>query len=467
MPRPDKNYAGSTYSLPTLVSSINISDTGIGANGGQDAPDVRNTIGLRHNLRQAGDEWVQYNWDNPFGRDDNEALWESSYLGHFIKHWVAGIPDSPQVSFDQGGAEHWKCDIDTSRGVFLTPVLYPDSLVNHAEVDVTLEWRRQNWTSTLLMRRHNTNPRGNQRFGNNRRRNPRRDPEPELMDEDFIVEVQETPLERPEYNRYVPRIPCFLRPAEKFDMEAVRLIYNWEVEHGLQTLDSEPLSVEAFEKLLSTTQELGMPFIVAVRGSARDLGLTKGNLAFSVFKQIPFTEGKRGEILGFAFLSPWQPGLAGGLGSSRASAKLNVFVHPDYRRKKIGFSLLDMLLTTVSDCFSSQTGYDFIDPDDSPVYKNSPTRERQYFRLYISYMVKHQHRTDHKKLEAEQKKYDNDLVWVKKMLEDGLNFTELVRYKAAHRSSKAREGPVYWLDEVVFEHTCMFGPQGGRIKEDY
>jgi hypothetical protein len=118
-----------------------------------------------------------------------------------------------------------------------------------------------------------------------------------------------------------------------------------------------------------------------------------------------------------------------------------------------------MLLTTVSDCFSSETAYDFIDPDNSQVFRKASDGKRQVFKVYLSYRIRHKLRTDgNKQLEDEQKTYDDDLVWVKKILEDGLNFSELVRYEAVHRSPKGREGPVCWFDEVVFEHTCAFDP---------
>ncbi|KAK4123283.1 hypothetical protein N657DRAFT_455065 [Parathielavia appendiculata] len=446
MPRPNRDYTGSSHSLPTLVSSINISDSGLAGGGkGFTGPrDIRNKVCVE------------------------DANWDVHWLSPFIRDWVAGIPDCPRTDFDQGVGEHWKRDIDTNTGHLLGIVAYPDSFVNHADIDSALEWRRQNWSSTLLVSRHNTNRQGNHRFGKNCRGNTRNHRDPVLeIEEGMILEVHETPIERPEYNRYVPRIPCFLRPAEKYDMEGSEIDLQLRRETGLQTLDSEALSAEVFEKILNTAQKCGMPFIVAARGSARELGLTKGNLSYSVFRQIPSTEKVRhGEILGFTFLSPWQPGLAcSSNGSSRARAKIHVYVHPLYRRKNIGFSLLDMLLTTVSDRFSSQTGYDFIDPNDSSVYKNSATRERQYFRLYISYMVKHQNRTDDEKLEAEQKTHENDLVWVKKLLKDQLNFTEVARYRAVHRSPKGRERGVHWLDEVVFEHTCRFDLRD--IKEGY
>ncbi len=476
MPRPDRNYAGSSYSLPSLASEVNVSDEGIGGKSteGKSTTDIRNEIGLQPNIHVHSDEakWTTYNWENPTGRDWDDVLSGETYLSQFITAWMKESPDNVSASLTANMENNWRCDIDTTTGKFLRPVEYPESVVNHAENDQALEWRRQNWTSTLLMRRYAGPPRG--RNGkNNRRRNQRAqdwDYEPPVIDERLIISVEEHVIERPEYNRYVPRIPSFLRPAEKYDMTAVQAIYNWEVEHGTQALDTEPLSVEDFERILATAQNLGMPFIVAVRGSARDLGLTKGNLAFSNFNQVPFHEfDKRGEILGFALFSVWQPGLAGGglgTGSSRATAKIHVFVHPDYRRKKIGFSLIDMLLTTVSDRFSSQTGYDFVDPDNNMVFKKSPARQRQYFHIYLSFRVKTKQRANgNKKLEEEQKKFDDDLVWVKKLVEDQLNFTEMVRLEAVHRSPKSAEGPAYWMDEVIFEHTCHFDPLA--IKGEY
>jgi GNAT superfamily N-acetyltransferase len=441
--------------------------------------DIRSSIGLVPNLHSSGNSWTRYNWANPTGKDYDEVLITPSYLGSFIGAWMKGIPDNVRTSFDQGAEEHWKCDINTATGHFLPPIASPDSMVNHSRIDPALESRRLNWCSELFIQRRNPNPQSRHNNSrppkNDRRNNPCnrvRYKGPVILTARSvkleICEVPEKKIKTPEYQRFVPRIPCFLRPAEKFDMEAVRCIYNWEVEHGMQALDFQPLSVDEFEKILGTAQQLGMPFIVAVRGSARDLGLTKGNLAYSPFRQMPFQDkDKRGEILGFGFLSVWQPGLAGsGIGSSRASAKMNVFVHHEYRRKKIGFSLLDMLLTAASDRFSSQSGYDFVDPDDSPVFKNSRDRERQYFRVYSSFRVKHQLRAGgNKKLEEEQKGYDNDLVWAKVLHEDMLNFTEIVRLEAVHRSPQGREGPVCWMDEVLFEHTCFFDPT--QVKEGY
>lgn len=472
IPRPNRDYAGSEYSLPSLGSGINNDDDAKGMDNS--IADIRHTIGLVPNIHASGNSWTKYNWENPTGKDYDEEFVTHTYLGSFIGAWMNGIPDNVRASFDQGVEEHWKCDIDTITGHLLPPLSIPDAMADVSQLDLALEPRRLNWCSELFIQRRLTNPRS---------RNNNWRPAKNSHNVSSYVEYEAPPVvtkvvsskvhevgkvETPEYQRFVPRITCFLRPAEKFDMEAVQRIYNWEVEHGMQALDSQPLSVEEFEKILATAQQLGMPFIVAVRGSARGLGLTKGNLAYSPFRQVPFRDkSKRGEILGFGFLSVWQPGLAGsGIGSSRASAKMHVFVHQDYRRKKIGFSLLDMLLRAASDRFSSQSGYDFVDPDDSPVYKCARDSERQYFHIYSSFLVRHKLRADgNKKLQEEQKTYDKDLAWMKVLHEDMLNFTEMVRLEAVHRSPKSREGPVYWMDEVLFEHSGYFDPT--QVTEGY
>ncbi|KAH6849700.1 hypothetical protein B0I37DRAFT_427362 [Chaetomium sp. MPI-CAGE-AT-0009] len=467
LPRPNLNYAGSSYSLPSLGSGFHVSDTGVTAQGAEGTDeDVRNTIGLLPRIYASGNSWTIYGARTKSGRNEDETFTEIPYLISFIDAWLEKIPRSPVVTFDQGDHAHWRCDIDTLTGRLLEPIIHPDSTVGIRPEDPQEEWRRQIWSTALSIKKYNQQRNG--RSGRDRRRNYPRLLEyegPSTVNENLAVVIDEPVIERPEFHRFVPRIPSFLRPAEKYDMEAVRAIYNWEVEHGLQAPDSQPLTVDEFEKILDTTQQLGMPFLVAVRGSARNLGLTGCNTSFSVFKQMPFNEeDMRGEVLGFAFLSVWQHGLGGSaLGSSRATAKINVFVHPHYRRKKIGFSLLDMLLTTVSDCFSSETAYDFVDADNSPVYKKARGRKRQHFKLYLSYRVRHRRGND--KLGDEQEAGDDGLAWVKKLVEDHLNFTELLRLEAVHRSPKGRDEPVCWLDEVIFEHTCAFDP--ATVDADY
>ncbi|KAK3368230.1 hypothetical protein B0H63DRAFT_403924 [Podospora didyma] len=468
VPRRNPKFSGSTPSLPS-VSDIAVSDTGVeglGARSPNEGSDIRNTIGPKHNIRSQDGKWVRkHNWDNPLGLEDDYVFNTMPFNDAFVTAWDNGVPHDISADFlDRDVREHWRCDVDTNTGYLIPPVEYPETLVDLGKLREELDWRRQNWTSALLIRRNTANTRGNlrgRRYENFQLRHYQEPNEPEIFEINPVVEEPKIEIV---HNSLAPRVASYLRPAQKADMAAVTAIYNWEMKNGLQTLDSQPLSVEDFEKIFDDTQKLGMPFLVAVTGSAKDLkSKHNGAVTLSLYRHMPVdmvtlpSQDRNGKILGFAYLSVWQPGLAGsGVGSSRATASINLFVDPQFRKMKIGFSLMDKLLSTISRRFSSESAYDFVDPTRSPVYQGPKSHERQYFRLYLSYLVKHKY-ADHQ-LEEEQKTYDDDLKWVKKLLEEKFNFREKIRFEAVHRSAKAREGPLCWLDSVVFEHACQFGP---------
>ncbi|KAL2136579.1 hypothetical protein VTI74DRAFT_2884 [Chaetomium olivicolor] len=467
MPRPNPNYANSLPSLPSSASSWeNIGDTGVeipGSDPGVPSTDIRNTIGLEHNIHRSDGIWRKYNWGNPWGRDDDDKFLDTSWYTVLTTAWMDQIPDAVVVKFEPDIGDHWKCDFDTATGAILPPISYPDT-VYQPMVDKEMQWRRENWTSASLAERHHLGRPGRDR---GRRRFRGYEDIQDLFEEDITIKVETPVYERPEYHPYAPRFPCHLRPAEKGDMSAVRDIYNHEVQRGVQALDTEPLSTEDFETILATCERLGMPFLVAVRGSAREKGFpTKGHFIRSTTKQYPFDNNPdahpRGQIVGFAYLSVYQLGLAGSAtGTSRASARMHLYVHPDCRRKNVGCSLMDMMLTAVSKCFVSEQAYDFVDAHDREAYHKAKHAKRQFYKLYLSFFVRHKAPTlGDRKLEEDQKGYDDDLVWVRNLLVERFGFDELGRFEAAHRSPKRGEGKeVVWLDEVVFEHKCGFDPR--------
>ncbi|KAK3322595.1 hypothetical protein B0H66DRAFT_210106 [Apodospora peruviana] len=489
-PRPNKHYVSSSRdsmsmpSVSTIVSDNGATGPGTKISETRTRSDIRNSIAPKHNIQDYGDKWMKYNWATDDGRDDDDVFITPSFISSFVTAWMADVPDHVYATFlEQKFPEHWKCDVDTNSGRLLSPVEYPDTLVDLATLDPQLSFRRQNFSSSLLIRRKLGQVGENGQTGDRKpvknRRGQAKLPRlgsvmPPASVESFGPGIpNRNKVSRVPRSTFSPNIPCFLRPAEKKDMGAVATIYNCEVKDGIQTLDSTPVSVQDIEDIFNTTEKLGMPFIVAVRGSARDLEPHKGNAEYSIYTQLapyvadPLDVKQNGTILGFAYLSVWEPGIAGnGNGSSRATARINLFVDPKYRRKKIGFSLLDKLIATVSQRFSSESAYDFVDLSNSPVYKHPLGHKRQYFHLYLNYFVKHVHKIEEdSELEREQETYNDDFVWVKKLLEEKFNFTEKVRFESVHRSNKLVQGrPVYWLDSVVFEHTCHFD---ARFTTDY
>ncbi|KAK0630609.1 hypothetical protein B0T17DRAFT_636873 [Bombardia bombarda] len=462
IPRPNKNYAGSSKSLPS-VSTIRDTESTTGmTTGTQGGSDIRNTIAPNHNLEPQGNSWIKYNWDDPKGQDNDNIFLEESFIATFVNAWLRTTSEDIEVSFTDTNDSH-DCDIDTNTGELLPPMEYPKTMVDLSQVNPAWEWRRQNWTATLLLKNLESQEgsiSGN-RWDIRNVMAEKNESESAPKKIEWKEEKTESEEELEPVNTYTPQVPCYLRPAVNDDMEEVAGIYNWEVMNGLQAIDSEPLPVKDFEEIFETTRKLGMPFLVALSGSARRPHLQKGNVVYySPYRQPKTDENnhsdgkKRGKVIGFAYLSVWAPGLAGGgSGASRATAKINLFVHPDQRRKKIGFSLMDKLLSTISRTFHLENAYDFVDPANCAMHKHSPEHERPYFRVYLNYNVKHRH-VDDKATLKEDKSDDDELEWVKEILEKKFNFVEKVRFDSVYRSPKSREGPVFWLDSVLFEHTC-------------
>ncbi|KAK4169506.1 hypothetical protein QBC43DRAFT_63525 [Cladorrhinum sp. PSN259] len=503
-PRPNKNWEGSNPSLPSSVSSALNGSPNAVDNGMAGIKDIRNEIGLENNFRVSndGDKWLPIKFAG-IGRGEFEPLGNYDYLDPFIVEWMQTVPEIKASFIEDETPDHWYRDVNPATGELIEPIVVPETLQSTEELEQELDWRRQNWTSSLMIRRrlqHLDHDRKQNRTHHipveqdcsvtmanvgkaqstaieeakpaeaPKPENIRRPPTPSKPADDGIT-----------YCRWVPRMPCFLRPAEGVDMEAVAEIYNMEMKNGLQVWDSEPLSVDDWEKILAKSEELGMPFIVVVRGNVMNLGLNlqekSGNFILSSFQRVPKdvkdpNAQRRGEILGFGFFSPWQLGLAGSAsGVGRAAARMHIYVHPDYRRKSIGFSLMDMLMYCTSSRHISQDCFDFVDPDNDPVYWKPLRRAEQgkgkgriFMSIYIGYFVKTK-LVPYKdpQLEIAQKDYDKDLPWVHKLLYDKLHWEEKGRFEAAYRTAKCREGPPHWLDELLYEHQCQWDP---RFHED-
>ena len=102
-----------------------------------------------------------------------------------------------------------------------------------------------------------------------------------------------------------------LRPANEHDIEAIRSIYNHEVENGTSTFDLRP----------RTSEEQKLWFDAHV----------------GAYAAIVATEA--GMVVGFGSLSPYRERPA-----YRGTAEVSVYVHHAHKRKGIGHALLNELV---------------------------------------------------------------------------------------------------------------------------
>jgi phosphinothricin acetyltransferase len=133
----------------------------------------------------------------------------------------------------------------------------------------------------------------------------------------MLEEEYEPRRQLPPHLKPVPTVePGFeysIRPALESDLPNVREIYNHYVLNSSITFDEKPQTMAAFRKKFATSEKLGMPYLVA--------------------------ENPRGQLLGAAWLFPWQGNTA-----NRRSAELSIYLGPAATGKGLGKALLEQLL---------------------------------------------------------------------------------------------------------------------------
>ncbi|WP_207720841.1 GNAT family N-acetyltransferase [Lawsonibacter celer] len=103
-----------------------------------------------------------------------------------------------------------------------------------------------------------------------------------------------------------------IRTAEQGDLAALLDIYNYEVLHGVATLDLAPRTLEQWQVWFDGHNVDNHPLYVAEAG---------------------------GRVAGYASLSPYREKEA-----YRSTVELSIYIHPDFRRQGIAGALMGFLL---------------------------------------------------------------------------------------------------------------------------
>ena len=110
-----------------------------------------------------------------------------------------------------------------------------------------------------------------------------------------------------------PGFEYTIRPATASDLPSVREIYNHYVLNSSVTFDEKPMTLVALRKKFAVAEKLAMPYLVA--------------------------ENPRGNLLGVAWVFPWQGDTA-----SRRVVELSIYLGPAATGKGLGKVLLERLL---------------------------------------------------------------------------------------------------------------------------
>ncbi len=439
----------SSASVPTTVSSIVLSDIA---------------------EKEVGGDW----------ESDEDDFGPNRPARHkMVCAWLQICTDDARPNFlEQKVPEHWTCDIDTNTGHLISPIDAPDTIIDPEDLktdtaeQMAADFRRRNYNASLVAAKM----RGGLKqmmdgFLSKHMENIATDSTPaELKPKEkpqsyhipMVVAPPEPPKPKPAKNDFAPGVYCHFRPAREDDLDGICHIYNWEIRHGSQALDTLPLLRDDFSGILGNARNHDQPFVVAIEGRPPQPNHRVPSAKLESYRT---PEPPMEKILGFAYLAPWNTGLGGNLeGSTRLTARLQAFVRDGYRRNNIGSCLVDKVMSAVSTSYQPKFKYQFIDPDKKPEYRRLQRGEKRhhaFYQLYINYFLKRagQNVDDTAACHLDDSEGDEDLEWLSPLLADKFGFSLMpIRFSHVARTIQRPRREPAWYDMVVFEHSCQEDP---------
>ncbi|KAL0932067.1 acyl-n-acyltransferase [Colletotrichum truncatum] len=310
------------------------------------------------------------------GKEGKPTL--SVAVSSWLAGWLQNLPSQATVSsfWYDNSWDHWNSSIDPETGELMEAVVQPDTYVDHEKermMDPKMIQRRQNWTSNLIIRREITVRQNLRRLQKQKMEEEERfspvvkmTPQPADMSSSAIA--NSGALDSAASKRQLLH-ECTLRPGLLSDIEGCVDIYNMAAASHSPLADTKPVSYQQFESIFSACSKERLPFVVAAMQRA-DLTDAKNWPSLDAYRQ--YMKWKQAQpqedepseaiIYGFAFLTPYETGLALGAGAATETVKATIFVHPEHRRNGVGSALLHRLLTQTSILFHGDVHYDWKDP---------------------------------------------------------------------------------------------------------
>ncbi|KAK2605188.1 hypothetical protein N8I77_008043 [Diaporthe amygdali] len=459
--------------------------------------DVRGSIADEMDIVIKGDgtgwvnkhAWKDYHSIPESDDDGSEDSFKKGWMPQYCSDWVESlrVTPPPLASFlDPEVETHWECDIDPQTGALVSPVDYPQTTVNSQDSSTPEELaRRMSGTAEVkvIMEAEKLRKRMAHREKMEAKRSERhldgkykrvaipptqQDPPSDLghssLGTEQLPDQTTTAFGEPQrQDQREPRILCFLRPVERDDLPQILDIYNWEVEHGHQALDAQPLTLRDIQRMFSDCEATGTPFIVAVKGVAPKNSTSRRKESKPVrtrgpYKQsgqtsphvdgtaAPLNQPSSVKILGFGLITLLTPGLAGHFHTSvgRFNGKVHFFVEHSSRRLGIGRCILHRLLRCCSKFMHNVDWYKWYNLNGSKACADAGYNMRDYARVFV---------------EMASFKGDPDFNWCKGLLQE-MNFLYVNTTDLTRKVNYGMKGG--WFDNTVWQHDCS-GP--GDIRE--
>ncbi|RYO85864.1 hypothetical protein DL762_005011 [Monosporascus cannonballus] len=371
--------------------------------------------------------WTDQDW-NETRRPKPKKPWEedsihsdmdfivSGSLKRFVEWWVNAIPEIKADFLDRDVPGHQHCDVDTNTGTLIEPVEYPDTFRPPGGLRSQFDRTPQEYINSVLRELQVRADRLAQKKSKR---------------ETAAIKAARQRVVEEDVNPDTVQVDCHLRPATEKDMEGVAAIYNREVNNSYKVVDTQPVTVAKFHELLRSCKAHSQPFVVAVADwHYADM------------------ENCENSIIGFCLVDALERGISGSYNTStKPCGKIIVVVHPDWRQKKLGTALIDVIMASCSTRYTSREGYQWVGTPDDEVHVRPPYNKRRWHMLQVEVLVKSE-----KSKEDVQRR--EEYKWILEFLETKFALL-LTRHdeKLYYHPSQAL-GLNHWLDRLTFEHRC-------------
>lgn len=342
--------------------------------------------------------------DSPRAAHDQTAVkvWGEPTVADFdtdLEVWLKNVTTPPtehlkqMIEEDELSLRH--CDIDAATGQVLDQIPYPQTM-RGPEInllDKKIRFKQEYVTSTLVMEREMRNRQMMANAFKAKQAQQQADAKQEVRDP-----------KHPSQPSW-PTANCGIRPATPADFEALAQIINSDMEEEYPSIfETVAITASHVHKLYEECKVSRRPFIVATElpKSAKtfmDPAKWPSMEAYQEFctEYEEFLKTQQAEmpvsakVLGFAVATEATIGfLSTASAATRYACRLQVVVHPQYRRQKVGTALLDKILSVVYPYHRSLIDYEWKCDEPEGTYE-TPTRNnvRQYNKIYMETYVEH------------------------------------------------------------------------------
>ncbi|RYC64759.1 hypothetical protein CHU98_g1448 [Xylaria longipes] len=331
---------------------------------------------------------------------------------NFIETWILDAHDVSANFLSQNIDHHEDCDVDTLKGVLMSPVEYPrtkpEGLMSRSQAEMT---------ATLFMKQFQAET---------DKRKAQRKTEKQAKVTARATETETGPVvaERPNPNQV--QIPCHLRPATESDIQIITAIYNREISDGYKVMDTKPISPDDFHTIYSQCMAEKMPFVVAVEGYHGMIDTPQQS------------------IIGVALITTVSRGISGSYETlCSRGGKLVVIVKPEYRRKKVGTALIDLVMTNCTGWYIPKGGYQFVNSTNDWISNEFGRNPRKWWYLEMEVMIL-------SGVNEEKTRDGEEFKWIWNFLE--AKFDMILK----HYDEKCLYQPrqMNWLDKLTFRRIC-------------